>query len=247
MKLEVFSSAIETSRELILRLVELMEEHPDRMFHLAVSGGEAAALVFDLWAHEYREVTVWNRLRIFWVDERCVSPEDAASHYGMMCNLLLGVVPIPYENVFRIRGEAHPQEEALRYSETVSREVPSLNGWPAFDAVLLGAGDDGHTASLFAGQEERLTSYQGYVSCVHPRNGQKWIGMTGGWLLNAHRVIFLLTGKSKAMVVREICCSGDTGSAAYVAHHSRKVELYLDKWATAWVDVSRLAEQGGGE
>ena len=231
MKLEVFSSAIETSRELILRLVELMEEHPDRMFHLAVSGGEAAALVFDLWAHEYREVTAWNRLRIFWVDERCVSPEDAASHYGMMCNLLLGVVPIPYENVFRIRGEAHPQEEALRYSETVSREVPSLNGWPAFDAVLLGAGDDGHTASLFAGQEERLTSYQGYVSCVHPRNGQKWIGMTGGWLQNAHRVIFLLTGKSKAMVVREICCSGDTGSAAYIAHHSRKVELYLDKWA----------------
>lgn len=247
MKLEVFSSAIETSRELILRLVELMEEHPDRMFHLAVSGGEAVALVFDLWAHEYREVTAWNRLRIFWVDERCVSPEDAASHYGMMCNLLLGVVPIPYENVFRIRGEAHPQEEALRYSETVSREVPSLNGWPAFDAVLLGAGDDGHTASLFAGQEERLTSYQGYVSCVHPRNGQKWIGMTGGWLLNAHRVIFLLTGKSKAMVVREICCSGDTGSAAYIAHHGRKVELYLDKWAAAWVDVSRLAEQGGDE
>lgn len=91
-----------------------------------------------------------------WVDERCVPPEDSDSNYGMMRSLLLGIVPIPYENVYRIRGEEKPAKEAARYSELVSRQVPKKNGWPEFDIVLLGAGDDGHTSSIFP--DRRLCS-----------------------------------------------------------------------------------------
>ena len=76
----------------------------------------------------------------------------------MMRNLLLGMAPIPYENVFRIRGEVKPVKEAARYSELVKQQVPSKQGWPEFDIILLGAGDDGHTSSIFPGQEELLTS-----------------------------------------------------------------------------------------
>ena len=164
-------------------------------------------------------------MKLYWVDERCVPPEDSDSNYGMMRSLLLGIVPIPYENVYRIRGEEKPAKEAARYSELVSRQVPKKNGWPEFDIVLLGAGDDGHTSSIFPGQEALLSSDQIYVTSTHPRNGQKRIAMTGFPILTARLVIFLITGKAKAEVVEEICHSGDTGPAAYIAHHAENVCL----------------------
>lgn len=65
-----------------------MNEEPDRVFNIAVSGGNTPALMFDLWANEYMEITPWDRMRIYWVDERCVPPDDSDSNYGMMRNLL---------------------------------------------------------------------------------------------------------------------------------------------------------------
>ena len=240
MKLAVFPSSIETSRALILRLVELMNEEPDRIFNIAVSGGNTPALMFDLWANEYLDITPWNRMKIYWVDERCVPPEDSDSNYGMMRNLLLGIAPIPYENVFRIRGEAKPVKEAVRYSELVKQQLPYRLGWPEFDIVLLGAGDDGHTSSIFPGQENLLTSTSSYVVSIHPCNGQTRIAMTGYPILNARHVIFLITGKNKADVVEEICNSGDTGPAAYIAHHAQNVELFIDKGAASYIgDASK--------
>ena len=240
MKLAVFPSSIETSRALILRLVELMNEEPDRIFNIAVSGGNTPALMFDLWANEYLDITPWNRMKIYWVDERCVPPEDSDSNYGMMRNLLLGIAPIPYENVFRIRGEAKPVKEAVRYSELVKQQLPYRLGWPEFDIVLLGAGDDGHTSSIFPGQENLLTSTSSYVVSIHPCHGQKRIAMTGYPILNARHVIFLITGKNKADVVEEICNSGDTGPAAYIAHHAQNVELFIDKGAASYIgDASK--------
>ena len=240
MKLAVFPSSIETSRALILRLVELMNEEPDRIFNIAVSGGNTPALMFDLWANEYLDITPWNRMKIYWVDERCVPPEDSDSNYGMMRNLLLGIAPIPYENVFRIRGEAKPVKEAVRYSELVKQQLPYRLGWPEFYIVLLGAGDDGHTSSIFPGQENLLTSTSSYVVSIHPCTGQKRIAMTGYPILNARHVIFLITGKNKADVVEEICNSGDTGPAAYIAHHAQNVELFIDKGAASYIgDASK--------
>ena len=191
--------------------------------------------MFDLWANEYLDITPWNRMKIYWVDERCVPPEDSDSNYGMMRNLLLGIAPIPYENVFRIRGEAKPVKEAVRYSELVKQQLPYRLGWPEFDIVLLGAGDDGHTSSIFPGQENLLTSTSSYVVCIHHCIGQKRIAMTGYPILNARHVIFLITGKNKADVVEEICNSGDTGPAAYIAHHAQNVELFIDKGAASYI------------
>ena len=70
MKLEIFPSSIETSRELILRLVEIMKEEPDKVFNIAVSGGSTPALMFDLWANEYMDITPWHRMNVYWVDTR---------------------------------------------------------------------------------------------------------------------------------------------------------------------------------
>ena len=228
MKRYIFPSSIETARALILHLVKLMIDDPDRTFYMAVSGGTTPALMFDLWANEYSDITPWGRLKIFWVDERCVPPENSESNYGMMRSLLLGAVPIPYENIFRIKGESNFRKEAVRYSKLVKEEVPQENGLPVFDVVLLGAGSDGHTSSIFPGQEELLSTEEIYAPNVNPNNGQKRIALTGLPILNARLVIFHITGRSKAEVVWDMCNSGDTGPAAYIAHHAENVELFMD-------------------
>lgn len=231
MKTLIYPSSIETARALIVHLVKIMNDEPGKTFNIALSGGSTPALMFDLWANEYSDITPWMRMKIYFVDERCVPPENSESNYGMARSLLLGVVPIPYENVFRIVGEAKPQKEAVRYSKLVAKQLPSKDGWPVFDLVLLGAGDDGHTSSIFPGQEQLLSSENIFEVSLNPQNGQNRIAMTGNPIINARRVIFLITGRSKADIVEEICNSGDTGPAAYIAHHAESVELFLDDYA----------------
>ena len=152
------------------------------------------------------------------------------------------VVPIDYENVFRIRGEDRPDKEAVRYSKVVESQVPMQDGWPVFDVILLGAGGDGHTSSIFPGQEKLLSSDRIYEVSYNPNNGQKRIAMTGCPIINARRVIFLITGRNKAEVVEEICTSGDTGPAAYIAHHAKNVELFLDDYAAANINREEIPD-----
>ncbi len=234
MKLSIYPSSAEVSRKLILYIINILNEEPGKIFNIALSGGQTPALMFDIWANEYANVTPWERMRIFWVDERCVPPSDSDSNYGMTRSLLLSLVPIPYGNVFRIYGEMKsPNKEAKRYSELVERLVPEKNGFPEFDIILLGAGVDGHTSSIFSGQEEFLTSDVAYVLTINPINGQKRIAMTGNVIINARWTIFLITGRSKAEVVSEICNLGDVSPAAYVAHHAINVELFVDELAAS--------------
>lgn len=231
MKSFIFPSSIETARALILHLVKTMLDEPNKTFNIAFSGGTTPALMYDLWGNEYQEITPWGRMRFFFVDERCVPAENSESNYGMMRSLLLDIAPISYENVFPIRGDENPQKEALRYSEMLENQLPIQNGYPVFDIVLLGAGADGHTSSIFPGQEELLSSGSSYETTFHPNNGQKRIAMTGLPILAARKVIFLLTGTSKASVVGDIFHSGDTSPAAYIAHHAEDVELFMDELA----------------
>ncbi|MBR8708752.1 6-phosphogluconolactonase [Bacteroides pyogenes] len=236
MKLFVYSSPLETARALIKHLLGLIDEQPDKIFNIAVSGGNTPARMFELWANEYANVTSWERIRIYWVDERCVPPESVDSNYGMTRKLLLSVVPVSSDHVFRIRGEKNPEEEAERYSELVSGQVPSQNGWPEFDVVLLGAGDDGHTSSIFPGQENLLFSDSVYAVSVHPSTGQQRIALTGYPIMNARHVIFLINGEGKAEVVKDMCKSADAGPAAYIAHHAKNhMALFVDAVAAAYI------------
>ena len=242
MKPFIYPSSIETARALILHLIKIMIDEPGKTFNIALSGGSTPALMFDLWANEYSDITPWTRMKVFFVDERCVPPENSDSNYGMVRSLLVGVVPIDYENVFRIRGEDRPDKEAVRYSKVVESQVPMQDGWPAFDVILLAAGGDGHTSSIFPGQEQLLSSDRIYEVSYNPNNGQKRIAMTGCPIINARRVIFLITGRNKAEVVEEIYTSGDTGPAAYIAHHAKNVELFLDDYAAANINGEEIPD-----
>ena len=191
MKSYVYPAATSTARALIRYIINMMNREPERIFYLAFSGGTTPSLMFDIWAHEFREETPWMRMRIFWVDERCVSISDSDSNYGTMLRLLLQEVGIPDEYVYPIHGDCRsPVQEAKRYSDLVFSTVPLRRGFPTFDIVLLGAGDDGHTSSIFPGQEYLLSSFHPYEKSINPYNGQPRIAMTGCLLFSARNLYF---------------------------------------------------------
>lgn len=228
MKSHVYPTATAAAHALIEHLIAMMEREPEKTFYVAFSGGNTPSLMFDIWANEYKESTPWERMRIYWVDERCVPAWHAESNYGNMRRLLLDKVGMPARCVYPICGVNPPEAEADDYSAQVCRTVPFREGRPSFDVVLLGAGRDGHTSSIFPGQEHLLSSFRPYEVSVSPYDGRRRIAMTGYLLFAARKLLFLVTGKEKADAVRGMLDSGDITPAAYVVHHhAGEVELFL--------------------
>ena len=205
-------------------------------FNIALSGGSTPKLLFTLLANEYLNTIPWHFLRLFWVDERCVSPTHPESNFGMTYDSLLTHVPIHDSNIFRMQGEGNPIKEALRYQKMLEKELPLQDGFPIFDLVLLGMGDDGHTASIFPDNMELLQLDQAVAVGVHPVSGQERITLTGKTILEAKQVVFLITGSSKATVLREIIKhepQGEDYPAFYVAKNAKSADFYLDRDAAA--------------
>jgi 6-phosphogluconolactonase len=171
---------------------------------IALSGGSTPRLLFSVLADKYSEKTDWNFVHFFWGDERCVPPDDPDSNYGMTKSVLLDRINIPKSNVHRIKGESAPEKEALRYSGEIKKIARSGNDLPVFDLVILGLGDDGHTASIFQKNRELLFSEKICAVAAHPVTGQKRVTITGPVINNADNIIFLVTGSAKSEVVAEI-------------------------------------------
>lgn len=230
MKVHAYHSKTDTARAIVRRLLELIDASGKPYFHLALSGGNTPALMFDVWAAEFAAQTSWKRLRLYWVDERCVPPTDTESNFGMTKQHLIDEVAIPSENVFRIHGEADARVEADRYAAVVAESgMPQQDGFPVFDAVLLGAGDDGHTSSIFPNRMELLQSTDSYVVTEHPVSGQQRIALTGEPIIRSPHVLFLMTGEGKRPILQDMQSNIDTGPAAYVAHHAKhEVEVFTD-------------------
>lgn len=118
-------------------------------FRVALSGGKTPIALFRLLARpDWAGRLPWHKMSFFWVDERCVGPDHPESNYGMARRELLSKVPVT--RFYRMRGEEDVVEEAARYDRILREEFQlGSNGVPRFDLMLLGMGDDGHTASLF--------------------------------------------------------------------------------------------------
>ena len=235
MKLFTFPSYMATSRALIFRIVGLMRENPDKIYNIAFSGGGTPAMLYELWANEYSAITPWERIRVFFVDERCVPPTNSESNYKLIDDLLLSKVPIPREQIYRTNGEIPPAEEAKIYSQTVRHVLLSKYGCPQFDIVLLGVGGDGHTSSIFPGQENLLISSDVYAESVNTSNGQQRVALTGIPILMSKHIFFLVMGKNKAEIMKDILVEDCELPAAFVAQKGGDVEFYLDDAAAALV------------
>ena len=209
-------------------------------FNIAISGGSTPKLLFTLLAAEYADSIPWHFIRLFWVDERCVPPTHAESNFGITYETLLKNVPIHETNIFRMQGEDDPQKEVSRYQALLEKELPIKNGFPQFDLVLLGMGDDGHTASIFPNDMHLLDSELAVAVGVHPVSGQKRITLTGTAIKHAKQVVFLITGESKTDILRQIIRKEPTSNlypASYVHSISGDVDFYLDKFAAKFLEI----------
>ncbi len=207
-----------------------------RPVHISLSGGSTPKMLFKLLASDtYATSVQWQNLHFWWGDERCVAPDDAESNYGEANELLFSKVNIPAENIHRIRGEDDPQAEAERFAKEMLETIPSLNGTPVFDWILLGVGADGHTASLFPGQTNYGDTNLSLVA-THPESGQLRVSKTARVLEAAKRISYLVLGAGKADIVEEINGSPADAlpyPAAKVQSTSGLTEWYLDLDAAA--------------
>ena len=212
-------------------------------FSVALSGGSTPLLFFRKLAGLNSSSSYqldWEKVHLFWGDERCVPPENEDSNYGAAKKTLLKTIDIPEENVHRIIGESDPAKEAERYSGEIRSIVDIRNNFPGFDWILLGLGEDGHTASVFPDQLDLLYSPNDCEVAVHPATGQKRITLTGKVLINASRITFLVSGEAKKERVREIL-TGEPTAKRYPAYFIKplngKFDWFLDKAAASLLNM----------
>jgi 6-phosphogluconolactonase len=225
-RIQIYNTPIDAARAVAeIILLKAKEKNKQSLaLNIALSGGSTPTLLFQLLANEYATSIPWHIVRLFWVDERCVPPTNSESNFGVVYDNLLVHVSINENNVFRMQGENNPQKEADRYNTLLEKELPIKNGFPQFDLVLLGMGDDGHTASIFPNNMELLNAQLPVQVAVHPTSGQHRITLTGKTIANANLVIFLITGQSKRQVLRQII-EDDSNSHLYPAYHFSKLSV----------------------
>ena len=203
--INIFETADDLSQFVAQQLINQIGDLSEgQYFSIALSGGSTPKSLFRYLALNYLKQIDWRKLLVFWGDERCVAPESDDSNYRMARENLLDLVPVPKENIFRILGENDPAEEAIRYAETVKKHLPSIHGIPQFDYILLGLGEDGHTASIFPDQIQLFQSNRFFEVATHPQSGQKRISVTGSVINQARMVSFVVTGESKGEMVARI-------------------------------------------
>ncbi len=198
-------------------------------FHVAVSGGTTPRLFFEQLGLISQDDIPWKIIHIYWVDERCVNPDNKESNYGMVKEALFTKIVIPESNIHRIRGEEEPEAECLRYAGVLSGSVPQAGGKPAFDLVILGIGEDGHTASIFPDQMALLQSSRLCELARHPQTGQIRITLTGPVINAAKHVYVVATGKSKSRILRSVLNEKKRFyPATHIAPASGKLIWFLD-------------------
>lgn len=233
-KVIIFSTPYELAENFARELVSKINESAkkNKPFTVALSGGSTPELLFTLLSDNYAKSVPWPYVQIFWGDERCVPPDNTESNFGMTKRKLLGNIEIPSRNIHRIIGEDDPEKEASRYSEEISLHTRSREGVPLFDLVILGLGEDGHTASIFPGHLELLDSEKICEVAFHPVTLQKRITLTGRVINNADWVAFLVTGKKKELVVEKILKNNPASlnyPASFIVPAYGRLCWFLDK------------------
>ena len=212
-------------------------------FLTALSGGSTPRALFELLATERVAASIdWGRIHVCWGDERAVPPAADASNYRMAREALLDHVPIPASQVHRIRGEDPPMVAAAAYEQTLRTLFATPAGPPRpvagarFDLVLLGMGDNGHTASLFPGLQAVREAERWVVAESVAEVGMWRITLTPVVLNDAAEVLFLVSGGDKASMLHRVLdgpVRPDTYPAQIVAPHHGRLRWLVDAEAAA--------------
>lgn len=176
------------------------------VFHWALSGGNTPRALYALLAAPpYVGQIDWQRTHLWWSDERTVLPDHPDSNFGMARQAMVERVPIPHDNVHRVLTELEPSAAADRYEAELRRALDlGENGRARFDLILLGMGEDGHTASLFPETEALNVQDRLVVANAVPKLRTTRITFTYPLINAADTVLFLVTGAAKAQALRDV-------------------------------------------
>ena len=208
---------------------------------LVLSGGKTPRRVYQiLGSKPLSDRLEWNCVHCFFGDERMVPPDHPDSNYGMARRELFERVPIPAENVHRIQGELTAEQAALEYAN----ELRSIykGRIPRFDCVLLGIGEDGHTASLFPGTDALSENEKSTVALFVPRLKAWRATLTFRVINNAREIIFLAEGEKKASIVRKVIESAMPSMnfpATMVRPHDGVLRWMLDSEVSSFIRLKR--------
>ncbi len=191
-----------------------------RLFSLALSGGGTPRRLFEILAGEAVSID-WEKVHIFWGDERFVPADDPSSNFGFAVETLLERIDIPDENIHRVRVEAPTSSRAAELYEDEIRGFFGIpgTGLPEFDLVLLGLGVDGHIASIFPG-DPVIDEKERWVCAVNAPPGiepAERVTLTLPVLNAARNVFFLVSGDSKSDLLNDILFTGRMAADQYPA------------------------------
>jgi 6-phosphogluconolactonase len=170
-------------------------------FSVALSGGTTPERMYRLLATpEFSSRIDWKHVHLFWSDERCVAPDHPDSNYAMAWMAFIDHVPISMDNIHRILGEEDPVVAADTYEQELKDHFKSAV--PRFDLMLLGLGEDGHTASIFPGSTAAIEGHKLAVATQHPNSNQWRVTLTFPAINASANVSVLVSGSTKASMVR---------------------------------------------
>jgi 6-phosphogluconolactonase len=177
-------------------------------FRVALTGGSTPKTLYSLLANEaaLHSQLPWDKMFVYFGDERSVGPDHPDSNFRMASETILSKVPLKPEQVFRIKGEYEDAEKAAQeYEQALRASFKIAEGqFPRFDLVLLGMGNDGHTASLFPGtkalHETKRLVVRNWVGKLYTHR----VTLTAPAINNAARVIFMITGADKALALKGV-------------------------------------------
>ncbi len=223
------------ARHILAHLETVIRE--DRDAALAISGGTTPAPMFREMA---RTPFSWDRVHLFWVDERAVPPTDPQSNYKLADETFITPAHFPRRNVHRVHAELRPDEAARRYADDIRDFFGTdASALPRFDVIHRGMGPDAHTASLFPG-EPLIDDREGIAAAVWVEKMSQWrITLLPGVLLAAHSTVVLAAGADKAAPLRDIFqqpYDPKRYPSQLGLHDGRAVTWFLDEAAAAMMD-----------
>lgn len=232
MNIRIYKDSVDACRMLAYRLKELVERH-DGDFNLVLSGGSTPKLFFEILVSDFRDLA-WEKVHFYWSDERCVPHQSEESNYGMTLKYLLSPLGISEQQIHPVSTDLVPAAAALDYEQTISQNLPFCCGLPKFDLVILGMGDDGHTASIFPDHLTLITSEKLCEVAIQPETKQVRVSLTGSLINNAENIVFLCTGATKAKRVFDVIVNDDpTLPASYIKVLDGTVDWFLDEAAAS--------------
>lgn len=172
-------------------------------FTVALSGGSTPEALYQILASDAMRARVpWQQTQLFWSDERCVPPDDEQSNYRMAQDALLSYVNVPAGQIHRLRGEDEPQSAAAEYEAVLKQNFGSSD--PRFSLILLGLGEDGHTASLFPHSPALLDKEHLVAAPYVEKFAAYRLTFTFRLINNAANIVFLVSGKAKSKALRAV-------------------------------------------